>query len=170
MELELPHRLRMLARIPGFAGFGECQNKDRGIFLACMSLACREGNHQGMVLSERSLPCVQLKGITILKSHSIAKSCLNSPTFSRSSALASPVLGKQNHGDEVKLRLNRRGMALRERSARHQDSAISEHYKSYPNSFRFSRSRAFASPVLGKRKYRDEVKLQLNRQGMALRE
>ena len=42
--------------------------------------------------------------------------------------------------------------------------------KSYPNSFTLSRSRAFASHVLGKRKYRDEYKPPLNRPSMALRE
>ena len=32
MELELPHRFQMLARIIGFAGFGDSQNNERGIF------------------------------------------------------------------------------------------------------------------------------------------
>ena len=34
MELELPHRFQMLARIIGFAGFGDSQNNERGIFLS----------------------------------------------------------------------------------------------------------------------------------------
>ena len=42
--------------------------------------------------------------------------------------------------------------------------------KTYPRRFKFSRSRAFASSVLGKRKYRDEVKFRLYHQGIALRE
>ena len=32
-ELELPHRFRMRARIPGFVVFEYCQNSERGIFL-----------------------------------------------------------------------------------------------------------------------------------------
>ena len=34
MELELPHRFRMLTRISGFAGFEGCKNNGRGVFLA----------------------------------------------------------------------------------------------------------------------------------------
>ena len=63
------------------------------------------------------MPCVQLKGISNLQSNSIAKLYLNSSTLPIPGALASPVLGKRNYRDEVKPRLNRRGMAFRERSA-----------------------------------------------------
>ena len=34
MELELPHRSRMRSRILDYAGFEDCQNDERGMFLA----------------------------------------------------------------------------------------------------------------------------------------
>ena len=33
-ELELPHRFRMRAKISGFAGFGNYQKNERGMYLA----------------------------------------------------------------------------------------------------------------------------------------
>ena len=58
-----------------------------------------------------------ITGIPILQTHRIAKSYLNSSTLPRPSSLESPVLGERKYRDEVKLRLNRQGMALREGSA-----------------------------------------------------
>ena len=64
---------------------------------------------------------------------------------------------------QVKLRGNRRGEALRmnlvmSTAQRYQDPVISQHRKIIPLQCHiFSRSRAFASPVLGKRNCRDVV-------------
>ena len=116
-------------------GFEDFQNNERGVFRARTNLTSREawyaagavrygtqqdklrGNRRGVALSGWSLSCVQPIGITTMLSHSTAKSYPSCFKFSRSRAFARPVLGKRNYRHEVKLRLNRQGMALRERNA-----------------------------------------------------
>ena len=151
-------------RISGIARCEDCQNNERP---STQQVKLR-GNRRGVALPGRRFSCLQLKGITVLPLHCIAKSIfisLNSFTCSTWAVR----LGTQ----QDKLRGNRRGSALRMAlvmiaAQRCHENTISQHRKTYLNSTIFSWPRAFASPVLGKRNYRDKVWIRLNRQGMAL--
>ena len=147
MELELPQRFRIRARISGFAGFEYCQNSERGAFFCVIGFyepaTAGEWRFQDVA---RHAYASSSKASRFLNSRSIAKSDPNSFTFPRPRALASPVLGKRTYRDEVKLRFNRQGMALRERSARYYDPAISQHLKISPLKFQILKVQSFREP------------------------